>query len=142
MKKIRLLTLPVIAFILILSSCLFQTDYAALIKENWNVTLPAEFEELYYIEPADSFLGDGIRYGVISYGNTLAIEQAFSWKEGRDTGLEETIADVLQQEGIKETFMIDFGKPYQYFQRTKEENSLYVILFREDNKVFIIEDIR
>ncbi|MPQ44866.1 hypothetical protein [Clostridium tarantellae] len=151
MQKKRIFISVLVLIILILSIIGFlifqfvknENIYSNIIKSNWKIELPTEYNEIYSNDSGDSFLGDGQRYHIFEYKDTTNIIKSLNWQENKNINVELNILKILSNLDISSEFLPDFKHDYQYFSQTEPDSSeIYIVFFEELRKVYIIENFK
>lgn len=134
-----------ITIILTLSTALLIKEdnrYYHIINRNWEINLPREYEETYYKNSGESFLGDGERYSVFKYKTLSEINNVLEWKN-KDNNTEQHVSEILKNLEVSKEYYPDFNDNFKYYHKTKEDNSrIYIILNSSLQKVYIVEHIQ
>lgn len=127
----------VIVFFLIciLSGCVSS---AILLERNWNIDLPSDIEEIYYIDSGDSFHGDGYRYSIFSCKKPEVIWE----RENTVFNYKEFLDDVYKELPVPEEKKVNlFECSYYYYQIAEDGSKLLLIYDNECMKLYSIEEI-
>ena len=119
-------------------------EYAAVVKANWDISLPSGFELLFSESEAHP-RGEGPRYGVLRYADEAALDGFREWTEvvgptrycGSYTELvEETIEELV----IPEESYPDYEQAlWWYSHATDEDPRDEILMLRNGATLYIIE---
>lgn len=150
-NKKKIILVLIVIFIISVSSLLGMmiynnlTNYANVLKANWNIELPKNLiEEIYSADEGASFHGDGIRYHIFSYKNEDKIEELFDWsieeKETKDySTYSETIDNWLNEIKVSKENYPNYSN-CKYWYNKKDDNSEIIILWdSKENRLYIVE---
>lgn len=118
-----------------------ENRYYHIINMNWNINLPREYKEIFYIDSGESFLGDGQRYSIFQYNTLDEINSTIEWKD-KDDYIEDYVVDILEELEVSKEYYPDFGSDFKYYYKMNEDKSkIYIILNSNLKKVYIAESI-
>lgn len=118
-----------------------ENRYYHIINMNWNINLPREYKEIFYIDSGESFLGDGQRYSIFQYNTLDEINSTIEWKD-KDDYIEDYVVDILEELEVSKEYYPDFGSDFKYYYKMNEDKSkIYIILNSNLKKVYIAENI-
>ena len=132
----------IITLILTISTIIMikeENRYYHIINMNWNINLPREYKEIFYIDSGESFLGDGKRYSVFQYNTLDEINSTIEWKDKVDY-IENYVVDILEELEVSKEYYPDFNSDFKYYYKMDEDKSkIYIILNRDLKEVYIVE---
>lgn len=141
MKVKNLLSIMGLLLIIILIS--YFSDYSKSLENNWNITLPKGYKELFAVDSGTSFLGDGQRYHVYSYKEELKRRELEKFSLEKNINIEKEVEKILSSLQVLNERKLNFSKKY-YWYRKKGDNDirdkLYLIYFNEDKVLHVIEE--
>lgn len=118
-----------------------ENRYYHIINMNWNINLPREYKEIFYIDSGESFLGDGQRYSIFQYNTLDEINSTIEWKDKVDY-IEDYVVDILEELEVSKEYYPDFNSDFKYYYKMDEDKSkIYIILNSDLKKVYIAENI-
>lgn len=133
-----------ITFIVTISTIIMikeENKYYHIINMNWNINLPREYKEIFYIDSGESFLGDGKRYSIFEYNTLDEINSTIEWKDKVDY-IEDYVVDILEELEVSKEYYPDFNSDFKYYYKMDEDKSkIYIILNSDLKKVYIAENI-
>lgn len=126
----------VIVFFLIciLSGCVSS---AILLERNWNIDLPSDIEEIYYIDSGDSFHGDGYRYSIFSCKKPEVIWE----RENTVFNYKEFLDDVYKELPVPEEKKVNLFECSYYYQIAEDGSKLLLMYDNECMRLYSIEEI-
>ncbi|HAT4186842.1 TPA: hypothetical protein I9007_002440 [Clostridium perfringens] len=140
--SVLVLILSIIGF-LIFQFVKNENIYSNIIKSNWKIELPTEYNEIYSSDSGDSFLGDGQRYHIFEYKDNTNIIKSLNWQEDKNISVELNILKILSDLDISSEFLPDFKYDYKYFFQVEPDLSeIYIVFFENLKKVYIIESFK
>lgn len=116
--------------------------YTEIINSNWDIKLPNSYKEIYSIDSGASFLGDGERYHIFEYEYKDITNMDLNWQENKNAEVEPTINEILINLDVPQINIPNFNKGYRYYSKTEKDHSeIYLILFPNTKRLYVIEDI-
>ncbi|MEG2016949.1 MAG: hypothetical protein RR128_00655 [Clostridium sp.] len=117
--------------------------YAEIPKENWDISLPKGYEQIYEKDSEPSFLGDGERYHIFRYKHAERVNHYIDWKDKKNILLEDEVSKVLSNLNLEEEYYPDFKQDYKYYFTNSDDSSkIYIIFVESESKIYVVEDIR
>ena len=133
-----------ITFIVTISTIIMikeENRYYHIINMNWNINLPREYKESFYIDSGESFLGDGQRYSIFQYNTLDEINNVVEWK-AKDNHIKNYVINILEELEVSKEYYPDFNSDFKYYYKMDEDKSkIYIILNSDLKKVYIAENI-
>ena len=110
------------------------------IENQWSMTFPNHKTLLYQKDTVEGFHRDGNQYFVYSLDEIDSHDFSSFQKQPSPT-LEKHIKSLWHDDGLDETVQLDFNDDYTYYIVSKDEfNHLYVLLFENQRKLYIIHE--
>ena len=110
------------------------------IENQWSMTFPNHKTLLYQKDTVEGFHRDGNQYFVYSL-DKIASHDFSSFQKQPYPTLENHIKSLWHDDGLDETVQPDFNDDYTYYIVSKDEfNHLYVLLFENQKKLYIIHE--
>ena len=110
------------------------------IENQWSMTFPNHKTLLYQKDTVEGFHRDGNQYFVYSLDEIDSHDFSSFQKQSSPT-LENHIKSLWHDDGLDETMQPDFNDDYTYCMVSKDEfNHLYVLLFENQRKLYIIHE--
>ena len=145
-KKIyKLIKWFLVITIILTSGIIFLYNYvrsymtvAKTFELNWQLILPSNFKEEYYIDSEASFHGDGQRYSIFS-GNSFLTD----FKDTKDEIMEEELNKFYEDFAVPEDRKINFDSEYQIIKINRsidERDYLYIIYEKNTGKFYFFEN--
>ena len=135
--KIIILLLIIMIVLVMLNIMREYLTVSKLLELNWNITIPSDLKEEYYIDTGSSFHGDGERYSIFS-GSKLIM----NFNNQKDKKLEQKVYKSNKKLNIPKENQIDFAHEYVWekiVNRNDERDELYIIYDCELNKYYFYE---
>lgn len=119
----------------------FGHSTAELYENHWDIQIPSEWEEIYYIDSGSSFHGDGERYSIYENVSGGSIwDSSIPFLKGSNDDVLADIQFVMEALAVVEEKQPDFTKPYVWARLSKEGGDYLVILFvPEENMLYLAE---
>lgn len=135
-KKLALILLSLLlsaSFI----SCNNSNSYYEVLKYNWDVSLPSDYNEIYKSLVDTSLISEGNKYHVFQYNeNNFDLD----FKKEKNLDLESKILKIVEELDVPEKYMFDFNNDYLYYVLDdKDDSSLYIIDDPNTYKLYVIE---
>lgn len=110
------------------------------IENQWSMTFPNHKTLLYQKDTVEGFHRDGNQYFVYSLDEIDSHDFSSFQKQASPT-LENHIKSLWHDDGLDKTMQPDFNDDYTYCMVSKDEfNHLYVLLFENQRKLYIIHE--
>ena len=110
------------------------------IENQWSMTFPNHKTLLYQKDTVEGFHRDGNQYFVYSLDEIDSHDFSSFQKQPSPT-LENHIKSLWHDDGLDEAVQPDFNEDYTYCMVSKDEfNHLYVLLFENQRKLYIIHE--
>lgn len=110
------------------------------IENQWSMAFPNHKTLLYQKDTVEGFHRDGNQYFVYSLDEIDSHDFSSFQKQPSPT-LENHIKSLWHDDGLDETMQPDFNDDYTYCMVSKDEfNHLYVLLFENQRKLYIIHE--
>ncbi|MDD7793580.1 hypothetical protein [Clostridium sp. 'White wine YQ'] len=114
--------------------------YKNIIKANWKIILPKEYDEIYEKDEGPSFLGDGDRYHIFQYNDIKQIDSSLEWKSEKNESIEAGSEEILKNLKVSKEYYPNFESSYKYYWKIKDDNSkIYFIFDRDKKEVYVLE---
>ena len=115
-------------------------EYAAVVKANWDISLPSGFELLFY-ESEEHPRGEGPRYGVLKYEDEAVLDQFMEWtKIEGSTWYFDFVEETIESLSVPEEYHPDYEQTvWWYSHATDEDPRDEILMLRNGSTVDIIE---
>ncbi len=118
-----------------------MTDYSSVLEANWDFALPkdARYTEVYEAHAESGWMGDGVRYHVFSYESEEPMMRLLA--DGHLLPAESsTPADVLLDElSVPAEERPAYDACTIRYRKEADNDTLYLLLDRERNRLYIVE---
>lgn len=128
------------------SAAACSTDYAQVIKQNWELTLPQEagFAQAYSADSGDSFFGDGERYHVFTYENAQPVEDMVAWQANEEStayydSYSKAAEAMLDAIDVPEDERPDYARCLYWYCGKDDNDELLLFWDRSQSKLYVVE---
>ena len=142
MKKGKIIALVLFGAMIIVGSYGFYENlhgYDRPMKYNWGSTLPRGYECIYTKEGEESIFGDGDRYHVLQYDDEPNFSEKLVWETSCIKS--EEIKEILTGLQVESEYIPDLQSSanVKYYHNTKDDDELWMIFNRDQQRLYIIE---
>lgn len=138
-KKIGFVLLFIFVFCLFLECYHLKKIYFISKKEayetTWNISLPDDLKEIYHVQTPVVFLPDGEKYTVFEVQKEQMDLEGF-YRGGIQKKFAEDMLELLE---VPEEEKPDFSKNYVWREYRKHSDTLLVLYFFEENRVYFFQ---
>ena len=150
MKK-KIVVVFIFVFIIIVFSLLGiviynnVTNYANVLKVNWNIELPKNLvKEIYSASSDESIHGDGIRYHIFSYKDEDKIEELFNWSlDEKETiyysSYSESVNNWLNEIKVSKENYPNYSNCKYWYDKQDDNSEIIILWDSKENKLYIVE---
>lgn len=133
----------VVNFCLPIFDYLLFPSYAKVVKMNWEIKLPENYEEIYETDSGSSIQGDGDRFHVFQYDKAISTKKI---------GLNQKLSQEKKNEILEILNGLEVPKTYYPIwkhnlsckvlsDKDDERSIIYIIYDNNENKLYIVENI-
>ena len=120
-----------------------EQQYAAVLRRNWNISLPEGFELIYYGE-IPSPHGDGLRYALLRYNDPSVLDDFRTWtgEEGTTyffSSYPELVEEAIDYLSVPEKFHPDYENPLWWYTHKADSAWDEILMLRSGDLLYIIQ---
>ena len=145
MKKNKVKFLILIVFICLFLKTFQHYSYILELKAHWNINVPIVYKIIYTADSGPSFNGDGARYTILHFKNTIKIEKMFKWENSiSDKDIKRFKNGLESINNIDNEMIIDFnntGNLYYIIVGDDQVSTLFLMYNKSEKRLYYLEDI-
>ena len=120
-----------------------EQQYAAVLRRNWDISLPEGFE-LIYSEETPSPHGDGLRYALLRYNDSSVLDDFRVWngEEGATyffNSYTELVEEAIDYLSVPEEFHPNYENLLWWYTNKEETPWDEILMLRDGDLLYIIQ---
>ena len=132
MKKKNIL-IVLFCIILLAGGIYFFKGNDDYLENNWNLNLTSQTNSILKKYPEASFHNDGVYYEVLE---TLTDNSSIDFNDNKNSEIETMFLEYTSEAKISEEYLPSFSNKYEYFTKSKDNDSLIII--HQNQKLYVV----
>ncbi len=136
--KLRIVRAALLLFALMLTGCQSK-GYGQVIEDNWDISIPEDYELLYEASSDLGFHGDNERYHVFAYSESSELADIVTWLD--DATINARVAEILNGLKVEEKYRPTARSGLKRYTFRKEGSSrMYWYFDAVNGLLYVVED--